>query len=185
MEKQRMYQGAEEQYNQVLRRNPFHAGALTKIAGLYFRSMQFEKAYQFGLKALSIDTYMPEANYVFGLACKKLNKKYDALDAFSMAAKSMEFRSLAYTQLSSVFFVDDQTEKCLDSAHPALQYNQKNINALKLKALALQKIGKEVERSTVLNSILSIDPLNAFAQFEKEGDLSLVLNYEMPQEISL
>lgn len=185
LEKQRIYQGAEEKYAEVLKLNPFHTGALTKMAGLLYRKMEYEKANDFALKALSNDTYNPEANYVFGLISKKLNRKYDALDAFSLAARSMEFRSLAYTQIAALFFVDGEWAKSLKYADQALDYNRNNINALKLKTLALEKVGEQQKREEVLNQILAIDPLNSFARFEMQEDFSKVLNYEMPNEICL
>uniref|UniRef100_UPI00321786C3 DUF5107 domain-containing protein n=1 Tax=uncultured Draconibacterium sp. TaxID=1573823 RepID=UPI00321786C3 len=185
LEKQRFYKKAEEGYTQVLGKNPFHTGALTKMAGLLYRKMEYQKASEFTLKALSNDTYNPEANYNFGLISLKLDKKYDALDAFSMAARSMEFRSLAYTQISSIFFTDGETNKSLRYANEALDYNQNNINALKIKALVFEQKGLQNKRIETLEQILKIDPLNTFAQFEKENDFSVVLNYEMPHEICL
>ncbi|MCY1721806.1 DUF5107 domain-containing protein [Prolixibacteraceae bacterium Z1-6] len=185
MEKQRNYKGAEEKYSRVLEQNPFHTGALSKMAGLLYRKMEHQKADEYALKALSNDTYNPEANYIFGLISLKLDRKYDALDAFSMAARSMEFRSLAYTQISTIFFADGETSKSLKYANEALDYNQNNINALKLKALDFERVGRQQQRNEVLDKILSIDPLNAFARFEKGEDFAKVLNYEMPHEICL
>lgn len=185
MEKQRNYKGAEEKYNEVLKQDPFHTGALTQIAGLLYRKMEYKKASDFALKALSNDTYNPEANYIFGLISLKLEMKYNALDAFSMAARSMEFRSLAYTQLASIFFADGETTKSLKYANLALDYNQNNINALKIRALAFELTGNKTGRVEALNRILIIDPLNVFARFEKDEGFSTVLNYEMPHEICL
>lgn len=184
-EKQRNYNGAEQSYARVLGKDSFHTGALCKMAGLHYRKMEYKKAREFALKALSNDTYHPEANYIFGLISLKLDKKYDALDAFSIAARSMEFRSLAYTQISTIFFMNSETNKSIKYANEALDYNQNNINALKLKALAFERTGQQQQRNKILDKILNIDPLNTFALFEKGDDITKVLNYEMPHEICL
>ncbi|TDN95851.1 DUF5107 domain-containing protein [Sunxiuqinia elliptica] len=185
MEKQRDYKGAENKYREVLLQNPFHTGALVKMAGLQYRKMDYEAATNYALKALSNDTYHAEANYIFGLTSLKLNQKYDALDAFSLAARSMEYRSVAYTHLAAIFFKDGEINKSLRYANEALVYNRNNINALELKALCLNEKGEQAKRNAVLDDILTIDPFSAFALFEKGAGLEKALNYEMPQEICL
>lgn len=185
MEKQRLYKTAEENFVKVLEQNPYHTQALTHSASLYFRKMQYEKANEYALKALSNDTYDPAANYIYGIICKKLNKKYDALDAFSLAARSMEYRSVANMQIATINFVDGEMQKAIKYADKALDYNRNNINALKLKALAYEKTNQQQKRKEVLSEILEIDALNTFARFENSDDFSLVLNYEMPHEICL
>ncbi len=185
LEKQRMYTDARESFEKLLQKNPANLDALIHIAGLKYRSMNYDKANEYALKALSIDTYNPEANYIFGLISKKLGKKYDALDGFSVAARSVSYKSVANMELASIYFKDGDMQKCLKYAYNSLDYDRYNINALKLKALAFEKLGKSQERQEVLNEILKIDPLNTFARFEKNDDFQVVLNYEMPDEICL
>ena len=185
LEKLRNYKEAEKKFLMVLKINPFHTGSLTHMAGLYYRNMQYEKANEYVLRALSNDTYDAESNYLFGLISKKLNKKFDALDGFSVAARSMEFRSVAMTEIAAINFVDGKLEECLQYTDKALTYNSNSVNALKLKALAYEKTGQVKEREDILNGILKIDPLNSFARFEKADDFKRVLHYEMPEEVCL
>jgi hypothetical protein len=185
LEKQRLYSEAREKYEQVLQKDAFNTEALTRIAGLCYRSMDYKMANEFALKALANDTYHPEANYIFGLVSKKLNRKFDALDAFSMAARSVAYKSVAYAQIAAIYFTDGEMQKCLKYANQSLDYNRYNINALKLKALVFEKNGKLKDRESVLNEILNTDPLNSFARFEKSDDFAKVLNYEMPDQICL
>jgi len=185
LEKQRMYEAARKKYEQVLKMNAFNTEALTRMAGLYYRSMEYKKASEFAMKALANDTYHPEANYIFGLVSNKLGKKYDALDAFSMAARSVSYKSVANTEIAAISFKDGEMQKCLKYANQSLNYDRYSINALKLKALALEKIDQTQNRETVLDEILEIDPLNSFARFEKNDEFAKVLNYEMPDQICL
>lgn len=185
LEKQRLYEEAQEKYEQVLKTDAFNTEALTRMAGLFYRSMEYKKAGEYAMKALANDTYHPEANYIFGLVSKKLGKKYDALDAFSMAARSVSYKSVANTQIAAIWFLEGEMQKCLKYAEHALDYNRYNINALKLKALVFEKTGEIQNRNAVLDEILNIDPLNAFARFEKNDDFNTVLNYEMPDQICL
>jgi hypothetical protein len=185
LEKQRLYAEASEKYEQVLQKDAFNTEALTRIAGLYYRRMEYQKANEFALKALANDTYHPEANYIFGLVSNKLDKKYDALDGFSMAARSVSYKSVANAQIAAIYFADGEMLKCLKYANQSLDYNRYNTNALKLKALAFEKTGQLQDRESVLSEILEIDPLNSFARFEKNDDFAKVLYYEMPDQICL
>ena len=185
LEKQRLYEEAREKCEQVLKRDVANTEALTRMAGLCYRCMEFKKANDFAMKALANDTYHPEANYIFGLVSKQLGKKYDALDAFSMAARSVSYRSVANAQIAAIYFTDGEMQKCLKYAEQSLDYDRYSIKALKLKALAFEKTGQLQNRESVLNEILKIDPLNAFARFEKKDDFDKVLNYEMPDQICL
>ena len=185
LEKQRLYGEARKKYIKVLETDEFNTEALTRMAGLYYRSMEYEKAKDFALKALANDTYYPEANYIFGLVSKKTGKKYDALDGFSMAARSVSYKSVANQQIAEILFSDGEMQKCLKYNDQALDYNRYNISALKLKTLVLEKTGRLQERESVLNEILNIDPLNAFARFEKNDDFEKALQYEMPDQVCL
>ncbi|TNF40881.1 MAG: DUF5107 domain-containing protein [Bacteroidetes bacterium] len=185
LEKQRHYRQATAMFEDVLKRNSNNIDALTRLAGLYYREMNYEKAAGYALKALSINTYEPEANYIFGLISKKLNKKYDALDGFSVAARSNSYRSAANAQLASLFFNDGDLNKSLKYANQALDYNRYNLNALKIKVIVFEKTGEHQKREAVLDEILETDPLNTFANFEKNAGIKHVLNYEMPHEICI
>lgn len=185
LEKQRLYKQAGEMFETVLKTNKNNSDALTRLAGLNYRAMKYEKASEYALKALSIDTYNPEANYIFGLISKKMNKKYDALDGFSIASRSTNYKPVANVELASLFFKDGDMQKSLKYANQALDYNRYNLNALKIKAIVFEKTGEHEKKEIVLDEILEIDPLNTFAKFEKNDDIKNVLNYEMPHEIFL
>ena len=185
LEKQRMYDDARKKYEQVLEQDAFNTEALTRMAAVSYRSMEYEKANDFAMKALANDTYHPEANYIFGLVSRKLNKKYDAFDAFSMAARSVSYKSVANAQIAAIWFGGGEMQKSLKYAEQALDYDRYNMNAMKMKVLAYEKIGQAQKRTDVLKEILEIDPLNAFARFEKNENFDKVLNYEMPDQICL
>lgn len=185
LEKQRFYQEAREKYRQVLNMDSYNTKALARMAALCYRSMEYNKANNYALKALANDTYQPEANYIFGLVSKKMGKKYDALDAFSMAARSLSYKSVANVQIAAIYFAGGEMQKSLKYAEQALNYGRYNLNALKLKALIYDETGEQQKRLVILDEILETDPLNAFARFEKNDDFDKVLNYEMPNEICL
>jgi hypothetical protein len=185
LEKQRLYETARKKYAKALEMDEFNTEALTRMAALCYRSMEYEKAKDFALKALANDTYYPEANYIFGLASKKTGKKYDALDGFSMAARAISYKSVANQQIAEIFFKDGEMQKCLKYTDQALDYNRFNFKAMMLKALVYGQTGMTHEREAVLNEILKTDPLNAFARFEQNHDFGKVLNYEMPDQVCI
>ncbi len=184
-ERQRDYMGATEIYEQVLKQDAFHEGALTKMGGLLFRSMHDAEAKSYLMKGLSVDIYNPEANYLLGLIYQKQKEYFKALEAYSFAARSVAFKTQAYTKIAEVHFLLKEFDLSLKYAGQALDYDRNNINALKLKALVYEKQNQPQKREAVLEQILTIDPLNSFARFEKQDDFSKVLNYEMPQQVCL
>ncbi|MCK3685607.1 DUF5107 domain-containing protein [Maribellus sp. YY47] len=184
-ERQRDYAGAAEIYSRVLEENPFYADALVKMGGLRLRAMNDEEAEKYLMKALSVDTYHPEANYLLGLIYQRQQKFFKALEAYSVAARSVAFKTLAYTKIAGIYFLQKEFDSCLRYADQALDYDRNNINALMIEALAYEHLGKAQKRESALDAILALDPLNTFARFEKQDDFATVLNYEMPQQICL
>ncbi|RIJ46813.1 DUF5107 domain-containing protein [Maribellus luteus] len=184
-ERQRDYAGAAEIYARVLEENPFYADALVKMGGLRLRAMDDEEAKTYLMKALSVNTYHPEANYLLGLIYQQQKKYFKALEAYSLAARSVVFKTLAYTKMAGIHFLQKEFDQSLRYSKQALDYDRNNINALKLQALAYERLGEAQQRESALDAILAIDPLNTFARFEKQDDFASVLNYEMPQQICL
>jgi len=156
----REYREAEEKVDSALAKDPTLLDALNLKAMLCLQRMDYQNAYDYAGKALAIDTYNPTANYINGLAAWKLNKDYNAMDRFELAALTSELRSAAYTRLAEIHFTRGDRELAADYAKKSLVGNQYNITALKL----LYQCNPDEQ---LLSQIESLDRLSHYPDAER------------------
>ncbi|WP_268848296.1 DUF5107 domain-containing protein [Flavobacterium aestivum] len=188
------YIKAEEKLTECLKKDPNYAPALSDMASLQIRKAQYAEAVLTVSKALAINTYDPAANYYYAMANLHLGKIADAKDGFDLAASSVEYRSAAYTELSKIYFCENEPTKAIEYADKSLLNNQYNLDGLQLLAVVYRLQNNTSKVTEILNKIYAIDPLNHFVRFEKflsDGSeaskqrfISLIQN-EMPQETYL
>jgi len=191
---QRFYQKAKEKLEACLKKDPNFLPALIEMALLSLHNMQYQDAWSYSKKALSIDTYDAAANYYYGLANIQLGNIANAKDGFDIAALSIQYRSAAYTELSKIYFRERNYGKAIDYAEKSLDFNKTNLEALQTITVIHRLQKNKIKGEEVLDKILSIDPLNHFARFEKylweksettkKQFVSLVKN-ELPHETFL
>jgi tetratricopeptide (TPR) repeat protein len=188
---QKMYPEAEIKLKAALQKDHNYLPAIIKMTELNYRNMLYPRALEMATKALSIDTHDGAANYYYGLVNARTGNITDAKDGFSLATLSVEYRSAAYTELSRLYLKEKNFEKALGFAERAVDYNRYNIEALQLQAVIYRYMNNPATGAEVLSTILSFDPLNHFARFEKyllkpddagkNQFVSLIRN-ELPQE---
>ncbi len=188
----RKYEEAEQKLRACLEKEPGYVPALCDLSSLLLRRMQYDSALMYAKKALSINTYDPAANYYYGLANKNLNNKTDAIDGFDIATQSDAYRGPAFTELAKMYFsvTDKSNDKSIHYAQKALLYNNQNMEALQLLAIAYRLSGNQTAAMEVLKKMDELDPINLFVQFEKgrwKGGSSnakpvIVLQNEMPDQ---
>ena len=191
---QRFYQKAKEKLEACLKKDPNFLPALTEMALLMLHNMQYQDAYSYSKKGLSIDTYDPAANYYYALANMQLGNLTNAKDGFDIAALSIEYRSAAYTELSKIYFREKNYAQAIAYAEKSLDFNRNNLEALQTIAVIHRLQKNKTKAEEELARILSIDPLNHFARCEKylwenaettkKEFVSLVKN-ELPHETFL
>ena len=191
-ERQRMYEKAKRNYLACLDQEPWFIPALNGMAHLCYRSMEYEKALKYVTKALRMDTYDPRANFLYGVINKTLGNTYDALDGFSIASASQEYRSAAYTEMAGIYIKLQEWSTALDYAGKSQQYNTYNIPAHQMEALILRKTKNSEEANQKRKKILELDPLNHFCRFEsgfsdstKRSSLKEGITAELPHEYFL
>lgn len=190
----RHYVEAERFINTSLTKERYFMPTLLLKSYLQYRRMNYDSAFYFSRKALSIDTYDPSANYYYGLAALQLEKWYDALDGFQVAAITPEFRSAAYTELCKMQITKHSYKEAFHLASESLIYNSENVTALQLQYLAARLMDKQDEQKLVRQRILSLDPLNNFIRFEdywqnktenSKKDFTGLIRDELPQQTYL
>jgi len=165
-EKQRMFEKAMDNYQKVLDIDPGFLPAINRLALAHFRKLDYATALKEVKKALRIDTYDPEANYLFGLINRKLNNIDESKSGFSIAAASTAYRSPAYVELAKLFFLEGDYSKSLDYARKSLSFNIYNPVAHQVMALAYRKAGNDSEAKSILKRLFDLDGTNHFVRFE-------------------
>jgi len=166
LENRRAYGKALDTYLELLEKDAMHLEATTRVAELYARRGEMDKALQYARKVLEMDAYLPEANFIYGNIQLKLGNLNDAKDGFRWAMRSLEFRSASLQQLSEISLMEEDLDLALEQATQALSYNDQNLNSFKIKALAHRKLNRDTDAKVVLSALLELDPLNHFALFE-------------------
>lgn len=184
LEKQRYYAEALKKYDEVLSQQAYHIKALVGKANILYRKMDYAGAEAAALNALSINTYDADANFIYGLICSQLGNKYDALESYGLAMRSIKYRSAANLQMARIYYRESEQGRAEKYARQSLDYNRNNIQAHMVLALIEKTRGNEEEKNTIISEILDIDPLNAFAGYES-GSFPDILHFEMPHEVGL
>jgi len=186
------YALAHELYIKSLEKDPAYALALNRLGLSYYRRMEYVKALDPILKSMAIDTYDPEANYLYGLINAKLHKYDEAKSGFSIAAQSTTFRTASYTELAKLFLVEKRYSKAAEYAQKALMFNQHNIIAMEILAVTYRLTNKLLLWDEVLKDLYELDETDPFVASERimsvEKDLNslrhLITN-ELPFETYL
>lgn len=166
LEKQREYSQAKIHYEGALKEDPGFLPAINCLALSYYRQMDYKKALELIHKALSIDTYDGEANYLLGLICRESGDITTAKSGFSIAMGKVAFRSAAATELANLFLNEENWSKAEQYANKALAYNAYNLDALQIQALSARKSGDQEGAKEVLKTIAELDGTNHFQKFE-------------------
>jgi len=165
-EKSRDYAKALEQYLSCLEQQPNHTQSLTRVAELYYRKAQYEKALTYARKALENVMYDPDAKYIYGVISRKLGNLNDAKEAFGWAARSMKYRSNAYCQLAEINMSQNNLDLTIEYSQRSLDYNKYNINAYQTRAIAFRLQNQPEKAKQTIQQLLDFDPLNHLARFE-------------------
>ncbi|MCC7402431.1 MAG: DUF5107 domain-containing protein [Chitinophagaceae bacterium] len=163
---QRAIAKGEDYLRQSLQKDHSLLPAIVEMSSLQYRKLNFDSALFYAKKGLAIDTYDPEANFIFGLASKQAGNYFDALDAFEIASLSSGYRSAAFTELSKMYFSGNEYEKAHSYAVKALRSDYDNMTALQLKLVAERILKLNDKFNETKDQIVQRNPLNHFVAFE-------------------
>jgi tetratricopeptide (TPR) repeat protein len=164
--RERQYVKAEEKLQRCLSKDPHFLPALTNLAMVHYRNMEYQKAMLLLTHALSIDTYDPMANFYYGLTSAAQGKMTDARDGFDLASMSPEYRVAATTELSRMDLKTGKLDKAIHYANKSLEGNGGNVEALQLLAVSYRLQGDSRKAAEIRKWIKDLNPLNHFAAFE-------------------
>ena len=193
-EKERNYDTALEKYLTVLKREPLHMRALTRVAELYYRRAEYKTALDYAHKALDYVMYDPDANWIYGITARRMDNLVDAKETLGWAARSMKYRATAYSELGAIYTMEGNLGRAVDYLKRSLEYDANNVRSHQLLATAQRIAGQRAEARKTIDRILEIDPLNHLARFEAylldPGDSTLrdfqsMIRNELPHETYL
>ncbi len=154
-------------YLELLEKQPLHLEAAERVAELYARRGEYDRALFYARKVLENDAYLPGGNFVYGNIQKEMGNFTDARDGFRWAVRSLEYRSASLQLLSEINLMEGKPDLAFEQAGQSLSFNEMNLNSYKVRAIAQRIMQDPAGAVEVLDRMLEIDPLNHFALFEK------------------
>ena len=165
--KGRRYAEARALYERARETEPWNRGALLGLGKLALRSARYEEGLTYAKRALQLDTYDAEANFLAGNLYWALGMQADARDAFGWAARSVAFRTAAYVQLAEIMAVAGEWPETFRYAGLALESDMHSVPGWQLVALAARRVGTGAGGQPAQERLLDIDPLHHFVFAER------------------
>ena len=167
LERERRLSEALDKYLAAIAAEPLHVRALARAAELRTRAGEPARALDLAGRALAVSMYDPEANYVYGVAARRLGRLVDAKETLGWAARSPQFKGVALVQSAEIAILEKDYERAAESAYAALTGDNHNVNALEVLAVACRLLGRKREHHRVLGWLSDQDPLDHLARFER------------------
>ncbi len=167
LERERRLSEALDKYLAAIAAEPLHVRALARAAELYTRRGEPVHALDCAGRALAVSMYDPEANYVYGIAARRLGRLVDAKETLGWAARSPQFEAVALVQSAEIAVQEKDYDRASEYALRALVSDDLNVNALEVLAVAHRLAGRKAEVKRVLGWLGEVDPLDHLARFER------------------
>jgi len=159
----------QDEIDNILLKDPKNSEAWKKKGDLLFQKTKFYESSNCYSKAIFNDPNFEEAWREKGLVCLLQHDMPDAYDFIHRAIYLNEDDSEAWRLNSFLFpFNEQMVDSINESIKKALSLNPDGINILLSKGLHLRKQGKIPESLSCFEKILSIEPENIFALYNKE-----------------
>ena len=163
----RRHADARTLYERALAAEPWNREASLGLGALALRSARYEEGLALARRALELDTYDPEANFLAGNLYLALGRRADALDSFGWAARSVSHRAAARTRLAELALEAGDMAETRRHAGLALDHDRVSIPAREVLAIAARLEGDETGATRVQAELLELDPLNHFVLAER------------------
>ncbi|XOV91592.1 MAG: DUF5107 domain-containing protein [Bacteroidota bacterium] len=166
LKKNRQPTAAMKRFEEVLDEDPYHIGALCSISEILLQEAQYEKALEYIKRALSIDTYDAQSNFIAAAIYQVMQDEINALECYGWAARSMQFRAAAYMEMGGIYLKRSELNKAKNYLSKSLRFNADNLQAKHLLSVIMRKSGERQAVKELLEEIIEIDPLNHLANYE-------------------
>lgn len=164
---QKVWDKAESYLKKSLEQDANFSPALVRLSSLYYREGRYQEMIPLLERALGLNTYDGESNYLYGLANRMLGNATEAKAAFAIATFSASVRTAAYEQLGEMYACDRNWTKAEQYAKKSLTYNAMNLHARQLLTMIYRKTGRTELAKEQVNQVLDQLPLYHGLRFEE------------------
>ena len=165
--KGRRFREARALFEDAAAAAPWNRGALLGLADLAQRSARYEEGLDYANRALQLDAYDAQANFLAGNLYRALGRTADARDAFGWSARSVAFRAASYIQLAEIMVAAGDWGEAKRYAELALDFDRNSVPAWQLLALIGRADGDDGAARAAQQRLLEIDPLHHFVLAER------------------
>ncbi|NJD20239.1 MAG: hypothetical protein FIA95_13285 [Gemmatimonadetes bacterium] len=165
--KGRWYAQARSLFGEVLVSQPWSRNALLGMSELDYRSGLHDAGLERAQRALQLDAYDAQANFLAGLHHRALGHVADARDAFGWAARSTEYRAVAYTMLAEIAVGARRWDEAARYARLALDHDRNSVPAWRALAVAGRRGGDATTTAEAVAELWRLDPLGHAALAEE------------------
>jgi tetratricopeptide (TPR) repeat protein len=162
----RRYADARPLFERARAAEPWNRDALLGLAEISYRSGLYDEGLERVNRALQLDAYDAEANFLAGTLYRAAGRVADARDAFGWAARSTGYRSAAYAQLAELMIGSRNFAEARRYARMAIDYDRYSVPGWRALAVAGRKAGDDEVATEALGELLELDPLHHFARAE-------------------
>ena len=163
----------EASLRECLAKEPAFVPALNTLAGLAARRGGYAEVRELCARALAVDTYDAEANYLDGFAAHAQGADEEARERLILAAYSPLYRASAYVLLAKGALRKGDWAAASDYAMKATQAGSFNFDAWLVRVIAARRRGDVKAARSILRLARQVVPLFHGARFEEKliGDL--------------
>lgn len=158
---------ARAAYESVLEVEPWHRASLLGLADLEYRRGRYSAGLALVRRALQLDAYDADANFVAGNLYAAAEDDLNAREAYGWAARSVTYRAVAYHRLAILAMRRADVREAVRYAGLALDYDAYSLPSLHVRAVAARMGEDRASWSTSLARIESLDPLSHLPAVER------------------
>jgi tetratricopeptide (TPR) repeat protein len=166
LSKARRYAEARVLFEAASEIEPWSRETLLGLAELDYRAGLYRDALGRVNRALQLDAYDAEGNFLAGTIYRALNRPADARDALGWAARSTAHRSAAYAQLAELMVGAGDLDEAVRYARLAIDYDRHSVPGWRSLAVAGRLSGDGALAREARAELLELDPLHHFVRAE-------------------
>jgi len=165
----------EPYWLEAVRRDPQDSRANNALGRMHLRRGelgQAESCFRAAiarLTALNPNPYDSEPYYNLGMALLFQNRIDEAYDAFYKSTWSAAWRGPGHHRLAEIDVRRCQLGEALEHLKRTLRADADNVSARNLRTAVLRRMGRTAEAERELDTVLAIDPLDAWGRFLRSG----------------
>ena len=175
----------EAQFRAALAKDPCFAPAIDALAGLLVAEARDAEAKPLVRKALAVDTYDADANYLDGLMLLAAGDRATARERLGIAAYSPRLRSAALALSARISLSEGAWAEAEALAEDAICANDANVDALAVRIVARRRRGDKSGAAALARAAHEAMPVNPLISRELElcggADFRAGLRGELPE----